>query len=53
MEETLETTKFKLKQVLAMIESNLVTLPNSSEFQFYLDLKEELTVKLKVMEDGK
>lgn len=53
MTESKEVLKFKLKQVLAMIESNLVCLPNSSEFQFYLDLKEELTVKLKVMEDGK
>lgn len=48
--ESISSLHFQMKQVLAMIESNLVANSNSSEFQFFLDLKEELTEKIKVME---
>ena len=38
---------FQVQQVIAMIENQLVSNPNSCELEYYIKLKKELEDKLK------
>ena len=47
--DEIKETKFKIKQVLAMIERELKYNPNSSELMYYMGLEEELKEKLEIL----